>query len=191
MFWFAPWSFAFFLLLPTVCGVGFSLALVRSWFCRLGGLRGDGVCCGVDCEWGSAVFCCAGCGVLKSCGGIVAGGGTVASRPGRTRASLPTLALGFACAGRAKAPLPTRSVPTLVVHSPRVAQADFSVKVRCHKKKINMGWGCGKLLASGWRRRPPPTKRAQFSVSVPCSRHGKTPGYPNQSNDVGLSQVWC
>jgi hypothetical protein len=36
---------------------------------------------------------------------------------------------------------------TVVVHSPRIAQVDFSVKVRCHKKKINIGAGCGKL----WR----------------------------------------
>ena len=53
----------------------------------------------------------AGCGVLKSCGGIAAAGamlavvalaaaGTVASRPGRTKASVATLALGFACAGQ-------------------------------------------------------------------------------------------
>ena len=34
---------------------------------------------------------------------------------------------------------------TLVVHSPRFTQVDFSVKVRCHKKKINTGAGCGKL----------------------------------------------
>src|SRR5437879_4465862 len=89
MFWFAPWSFAFFLLLPTVCGVGFSLALVRSWFCRLGGLRGDGVCCGVDCEWGSAVFCGAGCGVFKSCGGLRrAGARSLRDRDGRGRPSL-------------------------------------------------------------------------------------------------------
>src|SRR5579864_5652026 len=33
---------------------------------------------------------------------------TVASRPGRTKASIPTLTLGFAVAGRAKAPVPTR-----------------------------------------------------------------------------------
>jgi hypothetical protein len=33
------------------------------------------------------------------------------------------------------------------VHSPRIAQVDFSVKVRCHKKKINIWAGCGKL----WR----------------------------------------
>jgi hypothetical protein len=29
----------------------------------------------------------------------------------------------------------------LVVHSPRIAQVDFSVKVTCHKKKINLGLG--------------------------------------------------
>jgi hypothetical protein len=34
---------------------------------------------------------------------------TVASRPGRTKASVPTLALGFTVAGRAKAPVPTLS----------------------------------------------------------------------------------
>jgi hypothetical protein len=28
---------------------------------------------------------------------------------------------------------------TVVVHSPRIAQVDFSVKVRCHKKKVNIG----------------------------------------------------
>jgi hypothetical protein len=35
---------------------------------------------------------------------------------------------------------------TLVVHSPRFTQVDFSVKVRCHKKKVNIGLGCGELL---------------------------------------------
>src|SRR5580693_10705080 len=36
---------------------------------------------------------------------------TVASRPGRTKASVPTLTLGFAVAGRAKAPVSTRFLP--------------------------------------------------------------------------------
>ena len=43
---------------------------------------------------------------------------------------------------------------TLVVHSPRFTQVDFSVKVRCHKKKINIGWGCGKLLGRALRLMP-------------------------------------
>jgi len=36
---------------------------------------------------------------------------TVASRPGRTKASIPTLTLGFAVAGRAKAAVPTPALP--------------------------------------------------------------------------------
>jgi hypothetical protein len=44
-----------------------------------------------------------------------------------------------------------RLLGTLVVHRPSFAQAVFSVKVRCHKKKINIGWGCGKLSGGGPR----------------------------------------
>jgi hypothetical protein len=35
---------------------------------------------------------------------------------------------------------------TLIVHSPRFTQVDFSVRVRCHKEKINIGVGLWKTF---------------------------------------------
>jgi|HubBroStandDraft_6_1064221.scaffolds.fasta_scaffold908593_1 hypothetical protein len=87
----------FFLLLPTACGVGFIFRSCGAETTVAGGFLK---------LWGET----AAGGEVTLVVVIVAGGGTVASRPGRTRASVPTLALGFACAGRAKAPVPTRSV---------------------------------------------------------------------------------
>ena len=99
------------------CGAGFTFS---------GGLRWEGA----DCDLGDAFCCGAGCGVLKLGGGIAAGDdataagvGTLAALAGRmlrlrsaqASASVPTLALGLACAGRAKAPVPTRSLAMAAV----------------------------------------------------------------------------
>jgi hypothetical protein len=54
---------------------------------------------------------------------------------------------------------------TVVVHSPRIAQGDFSVKVRCHKEKIKL-----------WKT---------FGVVEPSADKGRADGQLSGPTEVG------
>ena len=61
--------------------------------------------------------------------------GTVASRRGRTKASFPTVGLGFAVAGWAKAPIPTLALP----------RAPHLVGLVLASRRLAAGMGCGRF----------------------------------------------
>jgi hypothetical protein len=156
-------------------------ALFRSFgagFTVAGGLRGAGLAPGFPAfenreGWGGLCGGASGCGIfLKSCGGTsaagdvtalgvvaAAGGGTVASRPGRilrprsgqASASVPTLTLA-SLAGRPKAAVPTwsgpQAVPTWSLPTVGFAMAAFA----------SAAW---RTAASRARTRPPSSEYSQ------------------------------